>query len=126
MDKVQIMTRHVQEEPTDLREATVKKLHALIAEAEEHQTKKDHDEDKENDDEQPSSASLSRTASRSPSPFDVEHPDKIALDGRFSTQEMKELVDMAKERGILETDVDVKVVDYNDAIGDRVEVSEDN
>ncbi|KAJ8141245.1 hypothetical protein OY671_005576 [Metschnikowia pulcherrima] len=38
---------------------------------------------------------------------------KIPLDGQFSTSELKELVELSKEEGLLRDDVDVRVRDKN-------------
>ena len=38
---------------------------------------------------------------------------KIPLDGQFSTLELKELVELSKEEGLLRDDVDVRVRDKN-------------
>lgn len=132
MDKIQIMTQPGKSVPDNLREATVEKLHRLVAEAENNKDSNDGSSTSANEDSHNSSphssASTSPTPSRSPSPvdFDAEvHSDKIPLDGAFSTEEMKELVDMAKEEGLLKSDIDVRVVEHNDLIGDRVEVVEE-
>lgn len=51
---------------------------------------------------------------------------KIPLDGHFSTEEVKELVEISKEEGVLKSDVNVNIVEHNDAVGDRIEVSEED
>lgn len=64
---------------------------------------------------------------------DVEYDDdgfeipqgKIPLDGHFSTSEIKELVKLSKEGGILKDDINIKVLESNEAIGDKVVISEE-
>lgn len=51
---------------------------------------------------------------------------KIPLDGHFSTSEIKELVKLSKEEGILKDDVNIKVLDTNKDIGDKVVISEES
>ncbi|CCG22528.1 hypothetical protein CORT_0B08230 [Candida orthopsilosis Co 90-125] len=48
---------------------------------------------------------------------------KIPLDGQFSTDELKKLVEVAQEKGILSEDVDLKVVDSGE-IGDRIRLAD--
>lgn len=50
---------------------------------------------------------------------------KIPLDGHFSTDEVKELVELSKEEGVLKDDVNVKVLESNEVVGDRIEVVEE-
>ncbi|CUM47867.1 uncharacterized protein AC631_04425 [Debaryomyces fabryi] len=50
---------------------------------------------------------------------------KIPLDGHFSTSEIKELVKLSKEEGILKEDINIKVLESNEAIGDKVVISEE-
>lgn len=49
---------------------------------------------------------------------------KIPLDGHFSTSEIQELIKLSKEEGILKDDVNIKVLDSNEQIGDKVVISE--
>lgn len=49
---------------------------------------------------------------------------KIPLDGHFSTSEIKELLKLSKEGGILKDGVNVKVLDSNEKVGDKVVISE--
>lgn len=51
--------------------------------------------------------------------------DKIPLDGHFSTDEMKELVKLTQEEGMLLENVEVKVLDTN-KVGDKIEIVEKN
>lgn len=51
---------------------------------------------------------------------------KIPLDGHFSTSEIKELIKLSKEEGILKEDVNIKVLDSNEHIGDKVVISEES
>lgn len=51
---------------------------------------------------------------------------KIPLDGHFSTSEIRELVKLSKEEGILKDDVNFKVLDTNEEIGDKVVISEES
>lgn len=48
---------------------------------------------------------------------------KIPLDGQFSTDELKKLVEVAQEKGILSEDVDLKVIDSGE-IGDRIRLAD--
>lgn len=48
---------------------------------------------------------------------------KIPLDGQFSTEELKKLVEIAQEKGILSEDVDLKVIDSGE-IGDRIRLAD--
>ncbi|KAI5954715.1 hypothetical protein KGF57_003738 [Candida theae] len=48
---------------------------------------------------------------------------KIPLDGQFSTEELKKLIEVAQEKGILSEDVDLKVVDSSE-IGDRIRLAD--
>lgn len=50
---------------------------------------------------------------------------KIPLDGHFSTSEIRELVNLSKEEGILKEDINIKVLESNEAIGDKVVISEE-
>lgn len=50
---------------------------------------------------------------------------KIPLDGHFSTNEIKELVDVAKQEGLLKKDIQVKVLEKNDVVGDKVVITDD-
>lgn len=50
---------------------------------------------------------------------------KIPLDGHFSTSEIRELVKLSKEEGILKEDINIKVLESNEAIGDKVVISEE-
>lgn len=50
---------------------------------------------------------------------------KIPLDGHFSTEEVKELVELSKEEGVLKEDVNVKILEANNVVGDRIEVVEE-
>lgn len=50
---------------------------------------------------------------------------KIPLDGHFSTEEVKELVEISKEEGVLKSDVNVNIVEHSDAVGDRIEIAEE-
>lgn len=47
--------------------------------------------------------------------------DRIPIDGHFSTEEVKELVKLTQEEGMLLDEVIVKVLDSNE-VGDRIEV----
>lgn len=49
---------------------------------------------------------------------------KIPLDGHFSTDEVKELVELSKEEGLLNEDVSVHILQENEVVGDRVELAE--
>lgn len=49
---------------------------------------------------------------------------KIPLDGHFSTGEIKQLVDIAQQEGLLRDDIKVKVVETNEVFGDKIEVVE--
>lgn len=51
--------------------------------------------------------------------------DKIPLDGHFSTDEVKELVKLTQEEGMLLDDVNVKVVDSNEVVGDKIQIVEE-
>lgn len=48
---------------------------------------------------------------------------KIPLDGHFSTQELKEILGAAKEEGLLNENVEVKVLESNE-IGDKIVIAE--
>lgn len=47
--------------------------------------------------------------------------DRIPIDGHFSTEEVKELVKLTQEEGMLLDEVNVKVLDSNE-VGDRIEI----
>ncbi|ODV80861.1 uncharacterized protein CANTADRAFT_4856 [Suhomyces tanzawaensis NRRL Y-17324] len=48
---------------------------------------------------------------------------KIPIDGHFSTRELQELVEIAQLEGYL-NDVDFKVVDHNETLGDKVVIAD--
>ncbi|KAK6198889.1 uncharacterized protein RJT21DRAFT_52246 [Scheffersomyces amazonensis] len=52
-------------------------------------------------------------------------PGKIPIDGHFSTQEIKELIELTKDVGILNDDVEVEVVEQDPQFGDRVIIKEE-
>lgn len=49
---------------------------------------------------------------------------KIPLDGHFSSNEIKELVNLAILEGLLKPTVEVKVLEHNDLVGDKVVIME--
>ncbi|CAH6722434.1 hypothetical protein CLIB1444_09S03488 [[Candida] jaroonii] len=54
-------------------------------------------------------------------------PDgKIPLDGHFSTNEIRELVNLAKSEGLLSENVVVTVLESNGALGDKLVIKEEN
>lgn len=48
---------------------------------------------------------------------------KIPLDGHFSTQEVKQILKASKEGGLLENDIDMKILMHNDITGDKVVIT---
>ncbi|KAK6463216.1 hypothetical protein DFJ63DRAFT_109234 [Scheffersomyces coipomensis] len=51
-------------------------------------------------------------------------PGKIPLDGNFSTAEIKELIQISQDNGLLSDGVDVQVVDHDSHFGDRVVIKD--
>lgn len=49
---------------------------------------------------------------------------KIPLDGHFSTNEIQGLISIAKQEGLLKEDVELKILDKNDKVGDKVVILE--
>ncbi|KAF3986014.1 hypothetical protein FT663_04300 [Candidozyma haemuli var. vulneris] len=132
MSRIELVTQPSKENLKDeaLRESTLNKLHTLVNETL-NEDEKEKDEDKKAKEEtvggKKSSSPIS-SPSRTPSPeldydgFEVPS-GKIPLDGNFSTSEVKEIIDLAQEGGVLASDIDVNVVEHN-ALGNRVVVSE--
>lgn len=55
---------------------------------------------------------------------DEDKPEgKIPLDGHFSTQEVKYILQASKEGGLLKNDIDMRVLMHNDITGDKVVIS---
>ncbi|CAK9438513.1 uncharacterized protein LODBEIA_P27370 [Lodderomyces beijingensis] len=48
---------------------------------------------------------------------------KIPLDSQFSTEELKYILELCKEEGVLKGEVDLKVLEHGD-LGDRVVIAE--
>lgn len=91
-----------------LQEASLEKLRTLVAEQVEYDNEVAANEEEQRDEDG----------------FEIP-TGKIPIDGHFSTSEVKELVDLAKQEGCLNESVDVKVLDKSDEIGDQIEIKED-
>lgn len=50
---------------------------------------------------------------------------KIPIDGHFTTEEVKYLISLSKDEGILSKDIDVKIQCSNDAVGDKLQIFEE-
>ncbi|GBL49095.1 hypothetical protein ACI3LY_004411 [Candidozyma auris] len=113
MDRIELVTQPSSEKLTEeqVKQNTLHKLQHLVQETKEDEKGKEGEKQ-----------------TKSPSPevdadgFEIP-PGKIPLDGNFSTSEVKEMIELAQEGGILDSDLDVKVVEKS-ALGNKVVVSE--
>ncbi|PVH16047.1 uncharacterized protein CXQ87_003910 [Candidozyma duobushaemuli] len=130
MGRIELVTQPSKENLNEeaLREATLNKLHKLVNENRDDDDKEATKKEKEGQVHGRKSESPVSSPSRTPSPevdydgFEVPS-GKIPIDGNFSTSEVKELIELAREDGALGADIDVKVLERN-ALGNRVVVSE--
>lgn len=130
MGKIELVTQPSKENLKEeaLREATLNKLHKLVNEHLDDDDNEGTKKEKEGQVHGRKSESPVSSPSRTPSPeldydgFEVPS-GKIPIDGNFSTSEVRELIELAREDGVLGADIDVKVLERN-AFGNRVVVSE--
>lgn len=130
MGRIELVTQPSKENLNEeaLREATLNKLHKLVNENLDDDDKEVTKKEKVGQVQGRKSESPISSPSRTPSPevdydgFEVPS-GKIPIDGNFSTSEVKELIELAREDGVLGADIDVKVLERN-ALGNRVVVSE--
>lgn len=156
MDEIQLMTQPEKEHQSSSPEETLQKLKDLVADSlpgVEQRNEKDN-EDKEDANSKKKDAlnqhqKLQNKKDQSPkkekglgdidsekkqSEENVEYDHdgfqipagKIPLDGHFSTNEIKELVELSKAEGILKEDVHLEVLESNEMIGDKVVLTESN
>lgn len=126
MSRIELVTQPSKEklDELEIREKTLDKLHNLVDETLEEST--EH-KDAQND-EFKETEKLILEQKRSPSP-ELDHDGfevpkgKIPIDGNFSASEVKQLVELAKEEGLLAEQVEVKVLERN-SIGNKVVVKE--
>lgn len=111
--KIELMTQPAKGDGTSVREEALRKLLELV---------ESDTEDK---------AIESELAVESAPGVEVDEdgfeipPDKIPLDGHFSTDEVKELVKLTQEEGMLLEDVNVKILDSNEVVGDKIQIVEE-
>ncbi|PSK33874.1 hypothetical protein C7M61_005066 [Candidozyma pseudohaemuli] len=130
MGRIELVTQPSKENLNEeaLREATLNKLHKLVNENIDDDDNEGTKKEKEGQVHGRKSESPVSSPSRTPSPeldydgFEVPS-GKIPIDGNFSTSEVRELIELAREDGVLGADIDVKVLERN-ALGNRVVVSE--
>lgn len=51
---------------------------------------------------------------------------KIPIDGHFSTKEVEQLIEIAKKEGFLKDEVNIKVLESSDLLGDKIVMTEDD
>lgn len=129
MGRIELVTQPSKENIKEgtLRENTMQKLHKLVNETLEDQDT-DQDEEKvgqkrEKEDHVRSEKSgLSSETHVDHDGFEVP-TGKIPLDGNFSTREVKEIIELAQEEGVLQDNINVEVLGRS-SFGNRVVVTE--
>lgn len=132
--KIELMTQAAPDHPGDVRESTLRKLLELV------------EEDVQNNDAEAKEQSENAVLQFAKDPLSgldhskkalhpIKSPEvdedgfevptgKIPLDGHFSSKEVAELVNHAKDQGLLKDSVEVQVLESNDRVGDKVQVVE--
>lgn len=100
--KIELVTQPAKDTTNSVREEVLRKLLELV------ENKTDQNDTKSDDVEVDEDG------------FEIPQ-DRIPIDGHFSTEEVKELVKLTQEEGMLLDEVIVKVLDSNE-VGDRIEI----
>lgn len=130
MDKIELVTQPERAEAMGHSDS-LQKLKEMVEKKEltDEQDDKEEQEEQDERDDQKDTANLAshKTESEPTKIYDddgFEIPrGKIPIDGHFSTNEIKELVELAQEKGLIDKEIEVEVVEHN-AIGDKVLIEE--
>lgn len=127
MGRIELVTQPSKEniQEDTFREDTMQKLHKLVNETLEDKDKDEHKEEHKKEREEQVRGEESGLSSETPVDHDgFEVPEgKIPLDGNFSSREVKEIIELAQEEGVLNDGINVEVLDRS-SLGNRVVVTE--
>lgn len=132
--KIELMTQAAPDHPGDVRESTLRKLLELVEEDVQN-TDTDAKEESQNAVLQFAKDPLSGLDHSKTALHPIKSPEvdadgfevptgKIPLDGHFSAKEVAELVNHAKDQGLLKDSVEVQVLESSQRVGDKVQVVE--
>lgn len=131
LNKIELVTQPEKHSPDSARDSTLHKLQNLVEEEQKANPEADsvaHDAASASTKDPLSGKDFSHELLLLSTKYDedgFEIPSgKIPIDGHFSTDEVKELVSLAKQEGILQEQVSVEVMESSDLLGDKIQVVE--
>ncbi|KAK6456232.1 uncharacterized protein RJT20DRAFT_128072 [Scheffersomyces xylosifermentans] len=124
MDKIELIAKPPDRNPEEVtNESVLDKLKTMAAEHEDGESPR---EPKESDKKVNDDYTMEHAQAE-----EVDHDGlpvpkgKIPIDSNFSTEEIKKLVELAKEETVIKDDIHVEVVNRDETFGDRVVISEE-